>query len=102
MILKTRNGIKFRVSDDVNPEFFKRPWYASKHGSNYYIRRVIRYRDNNIPKRRTEYLHRLITNCPSGMTVEHIDGNTLNNENENLKIVSVEENTKLMWARVRI
>lgn len=37
-------------------------------------------------------LHRYITNCPKGMVVDHINGNTLDNRKENLRICTNKEN----------
>src|SRR5262245_36652794 len=39
-------------------------------------------------------MHREITNCPDHMVVDHIDGDTLNNTDINLRIVTWEQNAK--------
>lgn len=43
-------------------------------------------------KRRKEYLHRLIMDCPSGKVVDHKSRNTLDNTRENLRIVDHSQN----------
>ena len=40
------------------------------------------------------HLHRLITNCPSGLVVDHINGDGLNNKKNNLRIVTQSANCK--------
>ena len=49
---------------------------------------------------RTIRLHRFIMNCPDGKTVDHKNGSAMENERENLEVVSYATNTKRMLCRI--
>lgn len=73
MILYTYDlSIPFEVSDDDFYAVFKYKWTLSGK----YIRNT-----------RGVYLHRLLTNCPENLEVDHIDRDPLNNKRENLRVV---------------
>lgn len=67
----------------------------SKRSAGYAMNRI----DRPGGRRFSVYLHRLVTQCPVGMFVNHIDGNTLNNCRENLEIVTPRQNS--IWRRGR-
>jgi hypothetical protein len=59
-------------------------WCASGMGN-----RVYAYRHDN---GKTLAMHRFLTNCPQGMVVDHIDGNGLNNRQNNLRVCTQQQN----------
>ena len=50
--------------------------------------------DSYLINRKGEKLHRILLNCPKGMVVDHINGNTLDNRRSNLRVCSQLENTQ--------
>lgn len=60
-------------------------WYAIKQGSSKFRA----YNSNH-----KVYMHQLIMETVGQETVDHIDGNPLNNQRENLRICSFYENTR--------
>jgi hypothetical protein len=71
--------------DDADYEWLSRQkWQASWNGGNWYA-----VKTDVIG---TMYMHRAIANAPSGSVVDHVDGNTLNNQRCNLRTCSQSEN----------
>lgn len=81
----------FLTIDDSDGHLFeKRKFYGIKSG-NY-----IHFRSYNGNKRSDGFVrpHELILGKVSGMVVDHIDGNTLNNSKSNLRFVTPQENAQ--------
>ena len=50
-------------------------------------------------KQKTLYMHRLITNCPADMDVDHINHDKLDNQKSNLRVCSNSENRRNQKVR---
>ncbi|MBL0233220.1 MAG: HNH endonuclease [Chitinophagaceae bacterium] len=61
-------------------------WNAQKCGNRYYVSK------NKLNKK--IYLHRYIMDCPDGFCIDHINGDSLDNRKENLRICSFRENSR--------
>ena len=87
-----------KISQEDYERVKKYSWYLkeSRSGS-WYVCASVRIGD----KVRTIRLHRFIMDCPDDMTVDHLNGRTLDNRRKNLEIVTMEENIRRRWARVR-
>lgn len=95
MFIKRKDKIIKVLIDTDNLELVKGigSWHAIQdktlHNNSYYI--ANRY-DNKIKGKGVIKLHRLLTNCPKDMVVDHIDRNPLNNKLSNLKVCTDFEN----------
>jgi hypothetical protein len=66
-------------------------WYSSRGVKTLYARWDV----NNKGERKTHYMHRaIIGKIPEGCEVDHIDGNGLNNQKSNLRIVTKRGNSQ--------
>lgn len=79
--IKLTKGQVSIIDDKDYSEISKSKWTASWSGSMWYA------------KNNKGYLHRLIAKAPPGMSVDHINGNTLDNRHENLRICTQQMNT---------
>ena len=78
------------VSDE-DYEFLSRfSWYAKKSRHGWYACTNVRVKDRVITFR----LHRLTMRCFSDATVDHLDGDHFNNQQENLEIVPMMVNVE--------
>jgi hypothetical protein len=82
-------GFVALVDDGDYEELNRWKWHASKTSDIFYAIRKARVDGN----RQNISMHRQILNFPSGMEVDHIDGNGTNNRRANLRICTHAENT---------
>jgi hypothetical protein len=83
--------IEVLVSDSDLERVSQHRWYVFQRRKATYIRGVI--------DGRSTLLHRFITGCPDQLTVDHIDGDPINNTRENLRVCSVGDNVAFAWER---
>lgn len=89
--IKLNNEKFVTVDDDDFESLSKHNWqFCLSHGEKGYARRKITVNS----KRVLIIMHRVITNCPSGMEVDHINGDTLDNRKQNLRICTRQENAQ--------
>ena len=79
---KRANGKSVKVDDDDYKKYNHLAWHLSDTG--YAVRRY---------NGETYRLHRLITNCPEGMVVDHLNGDPLDCRKSNLRVCTQKENT---------
>lgn len=77
------------VDDDDYEELIKYKWHINKGNTTFYATRHI----EKIHKNKI-LMHRMIMNVPKEMFIDHIDGNGLNNQRSNLRIVTKRQNSQ--------
>lgn len=71
-------------------ELIKRRWFAAYNNTS---KSFYAYSKISVNKKRvTLQMHRIITNCPKGLVVDHINHNTLDNRLKNLRICTDAQN----------
>ena len=85
--ISNRDGVFALVDDDDYDYLSQFIWTQGVSG---YIVRSKRRKEQSS---QNLSMHRIITECPKGLTVDHINFNKLDNRKENLRIVTREENS---------
>jgi hypothetical protein len=78
------------VDKEDYPSLSKYEWQVLITGGKKYAVRRKWLRES--PKKQITPMHRQIMNAPKGMTVDHINGNGLDNRKENLRIATISQN----------
>lgn len=88
------NGMKTIVDDDVFEVLNKFKWRAIKSRNGvYYAGRYI-HSPKKGDKPRYEFIHRIVLYAPVGLVTDHIDGDGLNNQKANLRVVTPRVNSQ--------
>lgn len=87
------NRAKWTIVDlDEIEKLSKYSWYFANAPTGGYAAMDI-WKDKKVVKKQLG-MHRFLMNCPKGMEVDHIDGNTLDNRKRNLRICTHAENIR--------
>lgn len=87
-LIPLTQGYFTKVDDDDFRKYAIYRWHVGFGGKNKKYPRPMR----GSHKGKYFYLYREITNCPKGMMVDHINGDTLDNRKCNLRICNRSEN----------
>lgn len=90
--IKLTKGFVAIIDDEDYERVSKINWQASKKSYDKHYARGSTYKGN----RKNNYflLHRFILNAPKGKDVDHINGDTMDNRKENLRICTHQENCR--------
>lgn len=83
------SGYSAKVSERDFAMVSKHTWWANPQPDG----RIYAYTQVRVEgRKKTIYMHRMITNCPENMEVDHQDHDTLNNQRPNLRITTPGKN----------
>ena len=86
--IELTKGLSVLVDDADYEKYNQFNWSAHRSGKKYYPVRKVKING----KSREIYLHREIVNAPSGLHVDHINGDSLDCRRENMRLVTHSQN----------
>lgn len=86
------HGLTAMIDDEDEALLARANWYAMKdyRTQTWYCMAWERTKDG----RHRLAMHRILMNDPKGMLIDHVDGNGLNNQRENLRLATCQQNSR--------
>lgn len=79
--------------------FGQRKWYAMRRQGGKFVAGRMGWYAGQPKRRRALYLHREIMRPPPGLEVDHISGDTLDNQRANLRVCTRRENSQNLFSQ---
>ena len=92
MIITTNSGHEIEIDDDDFEMVKGITWYTMHSPYTHYA--MGREKGGRKDNRKYILMHRLLTNAPAGLEVDHIDHNGLNNKRSNLRVCTRSQNQR--------
>lgn len=96
IIIKQKNGAVHNVlvDDDAPDEVFSKKWHILRSSTSPNKFYVIRKHNG-----KTLWMHRVVTNCPPDMQIDHINNIGTDNRRDNLRIATQSQNVANVTRR---
>jgi hypothetical protein len=95
-MIKVKLGYRKEVAliDDTDAWITQWNWNIAKSNGHIYATRRLPLNERRDGEISTLLMHRVLLNAPTGVKVDHQDGNGLNNRRYNLRLATTQENAR--------
>lgn len=83
--------LEAKVDDEIYEELINIRWHITKGRNTFY---AATNKKEGVRKYRTLFMHSIINKTPKGMLTDHIDGDGLNNQKNNLRSATHRQNSR--------
>lgn len=90
---------KFALVDNEDYDYIVAMGKWKCNNSGYAVKSITTTNENGKIVNSDKIMHRIIMNCPKGVHVDHINGNGLDNRKSNLRLCSIQENSRNRGAQ---